>query len=49
MVKVDYVAVVQPDTLQPLQRLAGRVVIAVAAWVGTTRLIDNVVIEVSDE
>jgi pantoate--beta-alanine ligase len=47
-VKVDYAAVVHPDTLQPLDRLTGRVVIAVAAWVGTTRLIDNVVIEVPD-
>jgi pantoate--beta-alanine ligase len=47
-VKVDYVAVVHPDTLQPLERLAGRVVIALAAWVGKTRLIDNVVIEVPD-
>ncbi len=47
-VKVDYVAVVHPDTLQPLERLAGRVVVALAAWVGKTRLIDNVVIEVPD-
>jgi pantoate--beta-alanine ligase len=47
-VEVDYAAVVHPDTLQPLERLAGRVVIALAARVGTTRLIDNVVIEVPD-
>jgi len=47
-VRVEYVAVVHPDTLQPLERLAGRVVIALAVWVGRTRLIDNVVIEVPD-
>jgi pantothenate synthetase len=46
---VDYVAVVHPDTLRPLERLTDRVVIAVAAWVGATRLIDNVEIEVADE
>jgi pantoate--beta-alanine ligase len=48
-VRVDYAAVVHPDTLRPLERLAGPVVIAVAVWVGTTRLIDNVEIEVPDE
>jgi pantoate--beta-alanine ligase len=47
-VRVDYVAVVHPETLQPLERLAGRVVVALAAWVGKTRLIDNMVIEVPD-
>ena len=47
-VRVDYVALVHPDTLQPVDRLAGRVVVALAAWVGATRLIDNAVIEVTD-
>jgi pantoate--beta-alanine ligase len=45
---VDYIAVVHPDTLQPLERLAGQVVIALAVWVGNTRLIDNAVIEVEN-
>lgn len=48
-VRVDYAAVVHPDTLQPEEQLAGRVVIAVAAWVGKTRLIDNVEVEVGNE
>lgn len=47
-VRVEYADVVHPDTLQPVERLAGRVVVAVAAWVGKTRLIDNVEIEVPD-
>jgi pantoate--beta-alanine ligase len=47
-VDVDYVAVVHPDTLQPLERLSGRVVVALAVWVGHTRLIDNGVFEVHD-
>lgn len=47
-VRVDYVAVVHPDTLQPLERLNGRVVVALAVRVGPTRLIDNAVFEVND-
>lgn len=45
---VDYVAVVDPDTLQPLERLTGRVVVALAVRIGSTRLIDNAVFEVAD-
>jgi pantoate--beta-alanine ligase len=45
-VRVDYVALVHPDTLQPVERLAGRVVVVLAVWIGATRLIDNAVIEV---
>jgi pantoate--beta-alanine ligase len=45
---VEYVALVDPDTLEPVERLAGRVVVALAVWVGNTRLIDNEVIMVSD-
>lgn len=42
--KVDYVAIVDPDTLVPLERVAGNVVILLAARFGSTRLIDNRVI-----
>ncbi len=38
---IDYVAVVDPDTLAPLEQLAGPAVALIAARVGTTRLIDN--------
>jgi pantoate--beta-alanine ligase len=37
----DYVAVVDADTLDPVRRVTGRVLIAVAARVGPARLIDN--------
>jgi pantoate--beta-alanine ligase len=37
----DYVAVVDADTLEPVRRVRGRVLIAVAARVGRARLIDN--------
>ncbi len=43
---LDYAAVVAADTLRPLDRLSGRVMLAVAVRMGTTRLIDNVVVEV---
>jgi pantoate--beta-alanine ligase len=43
---VDYAAVVDYDTLQPVERLRGQVLIAVAVKFGGTRLIDNVLVEV---
>ena len=41
---IDYVAAVDPQTLRPVEVVNGPTVLAVAARVGTTRLIDNVVI-----
>jgi pantothenate synthetase len=43
-VTVDYVACVGPDDLEPLVSVDGRSVLAVAAHVGKTRLIDNAVL-----
>ncbi len=43
---VEYVTVVDADTLEELKLLKGRVLVAVAAKFGRTRLIDNVVVEV---
>jgi pantoate--beta-alanine ligase len=48
LVRPEYVAVVRPDTLEPLERLETRVVVALAVRVGNTRLIDNGVFEVHD-
>jgi pantoate--beta-alanine ligase len=45
--RLDYLAVVDPDTLQPLDRSHGDALVAVAAWSGSTRLIDNVTITVN--
>lgn len=44
----DYVAVVDADTLRPLTRLAGHVCLAVAGRLGSTRLIDNLVLQVTE-
>ncbi len=41
---VDYVALADPETLEPLKRVDGPTVALVAARVGTTRLIDNEII-----
>ncbi|MCY0901073.1 MAG: pantoate--beta-alanine ligase [Firmicutes bacterium] len=38
---IDYVEVVDPDTLTPLTRLAGSGLLALAVFFGRTRLIDN--------
>jgi pantoate--beta-alanine ligase len=42
--RLDYVALVDPDTFEPLDRSHERALLAVAAYVGSTRLIDNVTI-----
>jgi len=41
LVREDYVAIVDPKTLQPLERVRGPALVAVAARVGKARLIDN--------
>ncbi len=46
-VKIDYVAVVDAQTLKPLKKISGDCLIAVAAWIGKTRLIDNILIKMS--
>jgi pantoate--beta-alanine ligase len=44
-VRVDYIALVNPDTLSPIDDVRKGALVAVAAYVGNTRLIDNVLIE----
>jgi pantoate--beta-alanine ligase len=41
LARLDYAAVVDPETLEDLEHLAGPALLAVAAWVGKARLIDN--------
>ena len=45
-VRIDYVDIVDLSSLRPIAAVEGRVLVAVAAVVGTTRLIDNIVLEV---
>jgi pantoate--beta-alanine ligase len=44
-VRLDYAAIVDPCTLLPVSDTARGALIAVAAWVGSTRLIDNLLTE----
>ena len=39
--RLEYLEVVDPDDMQPVERIVGPVVVAGALWVGSTRLIDN--------
>jgi pantoate--beta-alanine ligase len=41
-VRVDYFEIVDPDTLDPVEDVSAGALVAVAAYVGTTRLIDNI-------
>ncbi len=43
---LDYAAVVDADTLQPVDKLHGNILLAVAVKFGATRLIDNVLLSV---
>ncbi|NDY42314.1 pantoate--beta-alanine ligase [Dissulfurirhabdus thermomarina] len=43
--RIDYVFVGDPETLRPVKRLAGPTLLALAVWVGKTRLIDNTILE----
>ena len=42
--KLDYFALVDSDTLEPVKSATHGTLVAVAAWVGTTRLIDNILL-----
>jgi len=44
-VEPEYLAVVDPDTLEGVREIAGRVLVVVAARIGSARLIDNAVID----
>ena len=45
--RIDYVALVDAKTLAPVWRLRGRVALLIAVWIGRTRLIDNLLVDVS--
>src|SRR6266849_9090138 len=44
-VALDYLEIVDPDTLDPVERISQTTLVAVAAYIGSTRLIDNIVID----
>ncbi len=46
-VEPEYIALVQPDTLDPVARLERPALLTIAARIGSTRLIDNVILDPS--
>ncbi len=48
-VRIDYFEIVNPDTLDPVEQISGKALVAVAAYVGSTRLIDNVTLSLQAE
>jgi pantoate--beta-alanine ligase len=48
IVRLEYVEIVHPDTLLPVDDLSGGALIAIAAWIGRTRLIDNVLLPAAE-
>jgi len=42
--EIDYVEIVDPATLESVSDVRGGALIAVAAWIGKTRLIDNALV-----
>jgi pantoate--beta-alanine ligase len=44
-VEIEYVSIVDAETLQSVDRIAGKVLAALAVKIGSTRLIDNILID----
>jgi pantoate--beta-alanine ligase len=44
-VRLDYFEIVDPDSLDPVEAISRGTLVAAAAYVGTTRLIDNILLE----
>jgi pantoate--beta-alanine ligase len=42
---VEYLEIVDPERMQPVERIVGPVCVAGAVWIGSTRLIDNLLVE----
>jgi pantoate--beta-alanine ligase len=45
---LDYAVVVDAESLQPVERLSGKILLALAVRFGATRLIDNLVLNIAD-
>ena len=46
LARIDYVEAVSMDTIQPVETIQGKVLVAMAVFIGKTRLIDNFIVEV---
>jgi pantoate--beta-alanine ligase len=41
LAKIDYVSVVDANNMQPVEKVSNDVLVAMAVYIGKTRLIDN--------
>ena len=48
-IKIEYVSIVDAETLQPIDRIAGKILAAVAVKIGSARLIDNILLDASKQ
>jgi pantoate--beta-alanine ligase len=46
-IKIEYISIVDADTLQELKKITGKVLTVVAVKIGSTRLIDNILVDVN--
>lgn len=44
--RIQYIACVHADTLEPVKKLKGKILIALAVWFGKARLIDNILVSI---
>ncbi|MFH1823662.1 MAG: pantoate--beta-alanine ligase [Candidatus Firestonebacteria bacterium] len=45
LIKIDYVSIVDPETLEDIETISGEILIALAVQIGKTRLIDNIIVK----
>ncbi|MDD5156025.1 MAG: pantoate--beta-alanine ligase [Candidatus Omnitrophica bacterium] len=43
--KIDYISIVDMETLEPVKKIKDKALLALAVWFGNTRLIDNVILK----
>lgn len=46
MAQIDYAEILDGETVQPIEKIEGKMLIALGVWMGKTRLIDNIMMEV---
>jgi len=44
--RVEYVEITDAESLEPVDRVQGRVLVAIAGRLGSTRLIDNILVDI---
>jgi pantoate--beta-alanine ligase len=44
-IKIEYISIVDAETLQNIEKITGKILSAVAVKIGSTRVIDNIVVD----